>query len=245
MAASVSVSPVLAVRPIAPRLYRADPSAGPAGRKISSRLPSQWILDGGLRSFRDQPAFIGRSAAALKLFLTVAVMAEDAPDALAGEHQGTALLSYDDLGRLAGLSRPLIAQARNLLCAQNLLRFSQEGRGRQVRYRLERFSRRECWTRIPLHAAPADHATESIEPLHRLSCRRLDDLHALKLYVLLCALSDPSHMGVAAEIRHLSHCTNLSNLKIELAARRLMSDGLISLGQEGAHHPDGWLICRL
>src|SRR4051812_33394555 len=71
--------------------------AGSAPR-TASRLPCRWILEGGLRTFRSEPAYAGRSTAALKILLAVALAAEDG-DA-DGDGPIAALLSYAQIGAI-------------------------------------------------------------------------------------------------------------------------------------------------
>lgn len=199
-----------------------------------SRLPSQWILDGGLRQFRDSAAYIGRSAAALKLLLTVALVAEDVPDVLATHRQGTASLSYDELCRLAGLSRPLIVQGKKLLCAHGLIRTSQEGRGQKVRYTLANYRREQAWARIALSSTDCNGEGQNFRALHSLSCRQSNDLNALKVYIALSALSGGEEYSAPINRSAISEITNIDGVKLKAALDKLSVGGFIS--QVVKHH---------
>lgn len=201
------------------------------------RLPCQWILDGGLRLFRDEVAYRGRSTAALKILLTVALMAEE-PDAgtLSGQRVST-LLSYADLNRLSGLSTILISAGKRFLCGHGLVAVAHEGQGRRIRYFLGRGSRLEPQAFIPCRHR-AEGAWTRIETLHDLSCTQIHDLNALKIYLVLCALGGGRDLSVTVRSSLVCQLTNIPEAKIADAVGNLARRSLVSV-QSAARHEGG------
>jgi hypothetical protein len=195
----------------------------PAPRSVS-RLPCRWILDGGLRSFRSEPAYAGRSTAALKILLAVALTAEDGDR----EEDGpvAALLSYAQIGALAGLSSPVLSAGKRLLATQGLIAVTQEGQGRRVRYRLTDAPGPARYARIA--HAPIDPSAPdaSLSDLHRFTSRYARDCNALKLYALLCALADRRGTVASLSCAEIAARTNMSETKARGAVETLDADGL-------------------
>ncbi|ACA15394.1 hypothetical protein M446_0840 [Methylobacterium sp. 4-46] len=196
-----------------------------AGRD-SSRLPCGWVLDGGLRLFRGDGARVGRSAAALKLLLALAVTAEE---------DGSALLSCAQLAALAGLTQSLIVSGKRLLADYGLVRV--EAEGRRTRLALTRYGPDHRAARIRHDPAYRANPAAEIRGLRALSCRRSGHLDALKLYILLCALAgeEGAREGaqggpVALPAGLAADLLNLTILRLSAALALLRDQGLAELG---------------
>lgn len=194
-----------------------------------ARLPCRWILDGGLRLFRDEVAYRGRSAAALKMLLTIALKADQRATGLLAGERVTALLSYEDLNRLSGLSTILISAGKKFLCGHGLVEVTHEGQGRRNRYFLGSSGRFEPQALIPCRHPIEPETWTRIEKLNDLSCTQLHDLNALKIYLILCALDGGRDLSVALRPSIVSELTNIAETKIPEALDNLARRSLVSM----------------
>ncbi|MGU3541103.1 hypothetical protein [Methylobacterium sp. A54F] len=190
--------------------------------RSGARLPCQWVIDGGLRLFRDDVAYRGRSAAALKILLTVALMADEGADRV------TALLSYEDLNRLSGLSTVLISAGKKLLTTHGLIDVAHEGQGRRIRYVLNG-GPDEAHAMVPRGRGDADANGDPIAKLRALSCARALDLDALKLYVVACALAGARSQPVPVRASVVAELTNIRAAKVAEALEALRERRLVAL----------------
>ncbi|MFH6781060.1 MULTISPECIES: hypothetical protein [Methylobacterium] len=217
-------------RPSRPATVPPEAAArAPEGR--TSRLPADWIHDGGLRAFRADAGHVGRSIAALKLYLTLVVSqgatsnpAEPAP----------IVLSYERIAALSGLSDPLICAGKKALLDQGLVTTDGARPGGTIVYRLTGLYPAAAGARV-LHASQAG---SRIAALHGLTCRKAPNLAALKTYLLLSAQgSDPD--GVASlDVDAASDLTTLSHVKIVAALAALQDLGLAEAVPSPARGPD-------
>ena len=189
----------------------------PEGRAF--RLPADWIHDGGLRAFRGDAGYLGRSIAALKLYLTLVVSQDEA--APAGE-PAPIVLSYERIADLSGLSDPLICAGKKALLDQGLVTTCGERPGGPLAYRLTGLYPTAASASV-LHTPQAG---ARIAALHGLSCRKAPNLAALKTYLLLSAHgSDPD--GVASlDVDAAAGLINVSHVKITAALAALQDLGL-------------------
>ncbi|OAS26842.1 hypothetical protein [Methylobacterium platani] len=184
------------------------------------RLPADWIHDGGLRAFRADAGHLGRSIAALKLYLALVVSQDAAPPA--GE-PGSILLSYERIAALSGLSDPLICAGKKALVERGLVTTCGERPGGTIAYRLAGLGPAAGAAHL-LHAGP-DGA--GIAALHGLTCRKAPNLAALKTYLLLNACgSDPDGV-VPLDVDAAADLTQLSHVKILAALAALQGLGLV------------------
>lgn len=192
----------------------------PAGRARGGRvvpLPAEWIRDGGLRAFRADAGYLGRSIAALKLYLTL-VVSQDA----AGSDPAPILLSYERIAALSGLSDPLICAGKKALLDQGLITTCDDRSGGTIAYQLaglRPWDPAACLVLGLPFGAP-------MTALHRLTCRKTPNLAALKTYLVLCACgSDPDGI-VSLDVDRASVLTRTSHVKIIAALAPLQELGL-------------------
>ncbi|WP_053080153.1 hypothetical protein [Methylobacterium variabile] len=179
-----------------------------------SRLPADWIHDGGLRAFRGDAGYLGRSIAALKLYLTL-VVSQDAASP-AGE-PAPIVLSYERIAALSGLSDPLICAGKKALLDQGLVTACGERPGGMIAYRLTGLHPSIASAAI-LHAPQVGGR---ITALHGLTCRKAPNLAALKTYLLLSACGRDAEGAVSLDIDAASDLTNTSHVKIIAALAAL------------------------
>ncbi|WP_207767849.1 hypothetical protein [Methylobacterium frigidaeris] len=182
----------------------------------ASPLPADWITEGGLRAFRADAGYLGRSIAALKLYLAL-VVSQDA----AGGDPAPILLSYERIAALSGLSDPLICADKKALLDQGLVATCGDRPGGTIAYRL-----------TGLHPSTAVSLLHGPRPgmpiatLHGLTCRKAPNLAALKTYLLLCAYGCDLDGAVTLDVDAAAGLTLTSHVKIVAALAALQSLGL-------------------
>jgi hypothetical protein len=173
----------------------------------ASPLPADWIHDGGLRAFRSDAGYLGRSIAALKLYLTL-VVSQDA----GGGGPAPILMTYGRIAALSGLSDPLICAGKKALLDQ----------GGTIAYRLTGLRRSAAAASLVHGCRPGS----PIAVLHGFTCRKAPHLAALKTYLLLCACgSDPDGV-VSLDVDAASDLTGTSHVRIIAALDALRQLGL-------------------
>ncbi len=203
---------------------RVAPSEG-AARGQQGRmacLPADWIHDGGLRAFRGDAGYLGRSIAALKLYVTLVVSQVAASDA--GD-PAPIPMSYERIAALSGLSDPLICAGKKVLLDQGLVTTAGERPGGTIAYRLTGLRPSSAAARL-LHASQGD---ARIAALHGLTCRKAPNLAALKTYLLLCATGSDPEGVVSLDIDAASSLTHTSHVKIAAALAALQDLALAEL----------------
>jgi len=198
------------------------------GRADWSPFPSQWILDGGLRSFREELAHAGRSIAALKLLAVVAIAASSARFRAPGDGLA-AQISHNEISKLAGLSRPLIVAAKKFLAGQGVFDVVQDSPCGRTVYRLN--ARSYAYGSIHHTAAIFHGSTSGIAGLRGLSCRQTSGLRAMKAYMLLSGLRRDDAQSVVTSRAEIAHLTGLRDSQVigaleELRKRRMIAADL-------------------
>ncbi len=169
------------------------------------------------------PAIVGRSIAALKLYLTLVVSQEErsAPGL-------PIVLSYERIAALSGLSDPLICSGKKALLDQGLVTTSGERQGRTIAYRL-------CGPHAPADLAVLPHGPRDggrIAALHALTCRKAPHLAVLKIGLLLRAGADEA--GIAAlDLDAAAQLTGLSHVKVSAALAAAQASGWSSRAPSG------------
>ncbi|MET7247163.1 hypothetical protein ABZT49_27815 [Methylobacterium sp. EM32] len=192
-------------------------AVAPARAGRASPLPADWIHDGGLRAFRSDAGYLGRSIAALKLYLTLVA----SQDSGSGE-PAAILLSYGRIAALSGLSDPLICAGKKALLDQGLVTTDGGCPGGTIAYRL-------TGLRPSAAAASLVHGAQPGAPiaaLHGLTCRKAPHLAALKTYLLLCACGRDPDGVVSLDVDAASHLTLTSHVRIIAALAALQQLGL-------------------
>jgi DNA-binding transcriptional ArsR family regulator len=154
-----------------------------------SRLPGKWIGNRGLKAFVGGPR-LGTSMSALKILVAIVLRAENKALLSAGMYQGSASLSYDELSALTDVSRPMLSSAIRMLEERGLVSIKHEGVGRRNRYFLAGYGPADPWAKISNQRLYGTGSVNRVALLHQLSPRRITDMNALKLYLLLCAFRD-------------------------------------------------------
>lgn len=229
------------MHPDLPEPDRPSPGSWPARQRTrapdrrpdaASRLPARWIREGGLRAFRADAGHVGRSIAALKLYLTLVVSQDErsAPG-------DPIVLSYERIAALSGLSDPLICSGKKALLDQGLVAASSERQGRTIVYRL-------CGPHAATDLALLPHGprgAERIAALHALTCRKAPNLAVLKLGLLLGAGADAAGLA-ALDIDSAADLTGLSHVKVVAALAAAQDLGLAAPAGDRMRPADGRLL---
>lgn len=129
--------------------------------------------------------------AALKVYVAVLVHAENNSLPKAGPHQGSASLSYTELGNLTGLSRGMISAGITKLKEGGFVMTTPEGRGRRNRFFLSDYGPSNRYAPLPVNKMWAGGLPSGeLRFLRALSGKNRSEFIGLKLYLLLCSLRD-------------------------------------------------------
>jgi hypothetical protein len=147
-----------------------------------AKMPSSWIIqDHGLRDFSIKES--GTNAQALKLYITIALMANFKPNK-EFSNAGCAAISYSEFEEIAGGSRTLIANGIRMLESYGLIERNSSPKTHV--YRLQHYADRGYAQLPKRHILQSEHGSR----IAQLSLRNVMTLNALKLYLLLAAFRD-------------------------------------------------------
>ena len=138
------------------------------------RLPTRWIQDGGLRSFRWTPTEGSNHAAALMTLVALAHRADD--------QTMSASVTYDQLTTSTTLSRAKVSAGLKVLEAQNIIARKTNGRSS---FQITDYDPTKDWGKLP--AKRLYSSSGQILFFKELGLRKPAELHALKLYLLFVA----------------------------------------------------------
>jgi DNA-binding transcriptional ArsR family regulator len=138
-------------------------------------LPTGWIREGKLTSFRWAAGLGSANTAALMSLTAIAHATDD---------EGASKLTYDQLCLVAGLSRAKLSQALTILEAQSLIERCHRGRST---FRLVGLNRAGGWGKLP---AKGLYSGDVISAFKDFKLRNVAELDALKIYLLIVAFRD-------------------------------------------------------
>ncbi len=213
---------------------RPEPAARPEPpepRTCWSPLPTRWILEGGLRAFREDLACAGRSTAALKLLAVIAIAA-DSERFMAPDRMFAAQITHDELNTLAGLSRPLAVAAKKFLSARGLVETDQDASTGRTIYVLQGLG--STFGSIHHAGAPARESAVGIAGLRKLSCRQASSLRAMKVYMLLSALRRGEVDSVVTSRAEIVDLTGLREAHVESSLAELKKRKMITMDLRSA-----------
>lgn len=215
-----------------------------------SRLPTAWIMNGGLQAFHGRKGLLGSSVAALKILTAILLAAENNSAGKAGANQGSASLSYDDLMDRTGLSRASISAGIARLVDADIVIVHHQGRGQRNRYVMRDYGPGDHYARIANLSLYRHANTTKVTVLCELSTRREADLNALKLYLFLCAIKDRRLSYAMASYERINEVTGIPESKIRPAISVLVEHRLIDVDREKStpdkrNHPNHYVILGL
>ena len=195
-----------------------------------SRLPADWIIKGGLLEFRAGKG-LGESVAALKVLVSILLLAKNATASAHDPDQGTLMISYDDLMSLTDLSRAMVSIGIKRLQALSRVSVTRGKKGEPNRYHLPDYGSGDHWTKISNRRLFRGGNSSRISVLHDLSTRRTCDLDALKLYLLLSAMQDKSGAGAMLGYEKITEYSGIPQNRVRRAVSVLVEHNLIKVSE--------------
>lgn len=145
------------------------------------KLPSAWILNGGLRQFGGTEARAPEEAEALRLLVCISLMVGQ-EGVGPSTSSGSASISYTQFCRMTGASRLLVANGLRRLVAERLVTVDESCKVHS--YVLAGYDG-DRWAKVPRgYLCVGDGSTRLAE----LSLRYPATLDAMKIYLLLLSL---------------------------------------------------------
>lgn len=200
-----------------------SPEAGQV-MSIWSKMPSRWVRQGGLKQFRAKSA--GTNAAALKLYMTVAMFAnfKASPDIVV---PGFARLSFSNLEDLCNISRQYVGCGLKVLASHELVDIHKTGNANG--YFLTGYDD-IGWAKLP-----RSYLLEKTSRFAGLPIRGVLHLEALKLYLALVTFRDNNAQTVWLSYDKIEEYTGIPRRRIRRSIDVLINHEWISL----AAHSDG------
>lgn len=181
-------------------------------------LPTTWIVNSGLRDFRWADSQGANEIAALMTLLPVAQFADQAT--------GIAKVTYDVLQLATGRSREKISRGLDKLIERNVIEAWASG---QSTYRLVGYDRTQGWGKLP---ARRMYASERIEAFDHFHLRRVVELDALKMYLLIVALRDRNTNFATVGYDRIVELTGIDRSRVKRAISLLVSSGLVHVERQ-------------
>lgn len=179
-----------------------------------TRLPSAWIEQGGLKSFRWADGGSDNIAALLVL-------------AVIGHHvdaeTGTAWLTYEDLRDMASISRAKVSAALKILIARGIIEAGADGRGS---YRLVNYDPAQGWAMFPSRGL---YRHGVVDAFVEFRLRRRAELDAMKLYFLFVARRSRDTNMAKIGYEKIEEYSGVSRNNIRAALSVLTANGLIHI----------------
>jgi hypothetical protein len=200
-----------------------------------ARLPNGWIYADGLRAFSAAPSRRGASGAALKVLFAILLRAVNRRADEAGDDQGAAVLTYDELMGLTNLSRAMVAKGVAVLKATGVVT-AQMTPGHTTRYVVKDYGPSDTFGRIPKARLYRGAGRDALLTIHDLSLRNEADVNAMKLYLLLCGMQISQRRATLVNYHTIWLKTSIPEAKIRRALSVLFEHGLVRNVRE---EPDG------
>lgn len=178
------------------------------------RLPTGWIIDKGLRTFRWEPGKGADNAAAL---MTLAVIAHHAED-----DTGLSRLTYEQLHAFTGgLSRAKVAAGLQVLENGKIIERNAKGRSG---FQLLGYDKTKGWAKFPARRLYGAGHIAAFSDFH---LRRPAELNALKLYFLFAALRDRNTNMAQISYDKIDDYTEIGHGRIKGGLNVLAANGLV------------------
>jgi len=177
------------------------------------KLPTRWIVDGGLVNLSWQASIGANKIAALMALIAIAHNAD--------EEHGIARLTYDDLEQITDLSRAKLAAGLNILEEQNLIEREPQGRST---FKLIAYDPESGYAKLPNQGL---YAGSTIRAFREFKLRKRIELDALQLYFLIIAFRDRRSNLARISYDKIEEYTGISRVFIKSAISFLAANDLI------------------
>lgn len=209
---------------------------------IWSKIPSQWVQLGGLRNFSARTA--GRNAAALKLYMGIAMFANFKPTPLI-DVGGFARLSYSELEELCNISRRYVQLGLETLVQKELITVVKVSNANG--YLLLNYDV-PGWAKLPKAYLLQKATYSSLSRFANMSIRGALHLEALKLYMTLISFRNNSSATALISYDKIENYTAIPRGRVRRSIDVLINHEWISLGshnyEESTDKPTNAYILR-
>jgi hypothetical protein len=179
------------------------------------RLPTGWIVTGGLANLRWEAQKGADNAAAL---MSLGVIAHHADD-----ETGVSQITYDQVCAATGLSRAKISAGLKILAEMKLIERRTNGRSS---IRLADYDRTKGWGKLP---ARKMYSAGYIPAFSDFSLRRPAELNALKLYYAVVAFRNNDTNVAQISYDSIEKHTGIDRAKIKGGLNVLAANGLVHI----------------
>lgn len=187
-------------------------------------MPSEWILEGGLREFRWAAEIGANNIAAL---VTLAPILHHAD-----RESGIARLTYDNFELITSLSRTKIAAGLELLTGRQLIERDPEGRST---YKLSGFNPSIGWAKFP---ALRLYRGRHISFFYELNLRKRTELDAMKLWYFIAARRDNDANLAKATYDQIEELTGIARDRIKAGLSLLAANSLVHIEHIPSRHSE-------
>ena len=177
------------------------------------RLPSEWITAGGLKSFSWKNGGGANETAALMTLIGLAHRAD--------QTTGVALATYDDLTEALSISRAKVSDGLDILSERRLITRQVDGRSS---FKLENFDPLRGWAILPRKSLYREKRIEAFKDFH---LRKLVELDALKLYLLIVAGRDRDRNRAFISYPKIEEMAAIPTNRIKSALSLLVVNNLV------------------
>jgi hypothetical protein len=183
------------------------------------KLPSAWINERGLSSFKWAHGGAGADQIAALMILTVITHDAD-------RDSGRARVTYEDFCARTDLSRAKVSNGLSVLGDRGLVERPAEA-GQSV-FQLANFSPGGGWAKFP---AKSMYAGERIRAFADFRLRKVVELDALKLFFLMVARRDNRTNLANISYPTIEQYSGIPNVRIKSAISYLASHSLVYVDQ--------------
>ncbi len=177
------------------------------------KLPSEWILDHGLRQMRWDQTLGANNIAALMVLAPILHRADP--------QSGLARITYDELALATSLSRSKISEGLGVLDHMGLIEREPQGRST---IRIRNFDPKGGWAKFPAQRLYSDGQIVFFNELH---LRKIVELDALKLWYFLAARRDNSDNLAKATYDQITEITGIARVRLKSAISLLAANMLV------------------
>ena len=177
------------------------------------KLPTSWIIEGGLTRFRWRGFCDADRIAALMALIAIAHHSDD-------EH-GFARLTYDDLELITDLSRAKLAAGLRILELTELIEREPSGRST---FKLAGYDPTSGYGKLPRQGL---YIGKTIRPFREFRLRKRVELDALQIYLLVVAFRDRRTNLTRISYDKIERYTGISRVNIKSAISFLAANDLV------------------
>jgi len=187
-------------------------------------MPSEWINDGGLKTFRWARDVGSDSIAALMVLAPILHRAD--------RETGLTKLTYDDFQSATTLSRPKVSAALDLLETRKLI--DREPHGRST-YLVREWNPSHGWAKFPARDLYREGTVAFFE---ELKLRSRVELDALKLWYFFAARRDNDVNLAKVTYDHIVDGTGIPRERIKGGLSLLAANGMVHIERIPSRHSE-------